>query len=158
MNFIAAVSPFVGVGIGGLLAMLLPLHEVEEIETYYTKEVLTYTESSVQDTQVTRFCFPWFCDRTEVEYGLQNTGAVAGDFVVHFQFHSDGEVATESATLSVGPGEAGVARSVSPFKGRSEYTIRVEPPVVKLPHLRTVTKPVNTFRILYDLLPHRLGR
>ena len=143
---------------GVLFAFLLPLHDREEVETYYTEEVLTYTETSVQDTQVTRFCFPWFCERTEVEYGLQNTGAVAGDFAVHFQFHNDGEAATESVTLSVGPGEAEVARSVSPFEGRSEYMIRVEPPVLKIPHRRTVTKQVSTFRVLYDLLPHRLGR
>ena len=161
MNLIAVVAPYAGgiVFAGGVLfGLSLPLHDREEVETYYTEEVLTYTESSVQDTQVRRFCLPWFCERTEVEYVLQNTGAVAGDFILHFQFHSGGEAVTESVTLSVGPGEVGIAKSVSPFEGRSEYTIGVEPPVVKIPHRRTVTRKVNTFRLWYDSLPHRLGR
>ena len=161
MNLIAAVASYAGgilFAVGVFVAFLLPLHDREEAETYFTEEVLTYKDSSVQDTQVRRFCLPWFCERTEVEYGLQNTGAVAGDFIVHFQFHSDGEAVTESATLSVGPGEVGIAKSVSPFKGRSEFTIGVEPPVVRTPHQRTVTRKVNTFGLLYDSLPHRLGR
>lgn len=161
MNLIGPVAPYAGgtlFAVGVFVAFLIPLHDREEIETYYTEEVLTYSESSVQDTQVRRFCFPWFCERTEVEYGLQNTGEVAGDFIVHFQFHNDSESATESATLNVGPGEVGIAKSVSPFEGRSEYTIGVEPPVVRIPHQRTVTRRVNTFRLLYDSLPHRLGR
>ena len=144
--------------VGAVLALFIPLHERVEVETHYTEEVLTYTESSVLDRQVTKFCFPRICDKTEVEYGFQNTSRSPGVFEVHVHFFNETEEATESESSSVASGEDALVNVVSPLEGRSQYTVEVMPPVVKVPHQRNVTKQFNTFRVLYDLLPHRLNR
>ena len=158
MNSIPGFLALPCIVIGGVLALFIPLHEKEEAETYFIEEVLTYAESSVLDKQITEFCFPWFCDRTEVEYGFQNTSTIPGDFVVHIRFFNGTEEATESVPSSVAPGEDALVNVVSPLKGRSQYKVEVVPPVVSVRRERTVTRQVNTLRMLYDLLPHRQPR
>ena len=157
MNNISSLLALACMGVGAVLGLFLPLHEVEEVETYFTEEVLTYVESNVLDKQVTKYCFPWFCEKTEVEYRFQNTSRTHGEFVVHIRFFNDTEEATESVSSSVAPGEDALVNVVSPLKGRSQYRAEVVPPVVKTPQQRTITSKVNTFRLMYDLLPHRQG-
>lgn len=137
-----------------VILLIAPIHDVEEVETYYTKDELTYRGLSFAETQVRRFCFPWFCDKTEVQYVFQNTSNATGDFVVRIHFFNDFSQATETLKSSVAPGDQASVTVVSPLKGRSQFKVDVVPPVVSVPHERTVTKRVNTFVKLYDLLRH----
>ena len=140
------------IGAAIVVAILLaPVHEVEQVETYYISEPLTYEETFRRASQVNRFCFPWFCDRTEVQYGIRNTDSDVGKFLITFAFDNGTDRATENVPQTVGSGEESTVSQTSPFRGVSEFSVGVAPPSKLVPHQRTVTKRVNTLSQLRRL-------
>ena len=145
---------FVGLAVFAVIAvaiLIVPVHEVEEVETYYTRELLTYEQTFVRESQVKRFCFPWFCDRTEVQYGLRNTDDALGEFHVNFVFDNDTDRDTKTETITIIAGEEVAVAVESPLRGHSEFTVNVIPPTKLVSHERTVTKKVSTLSKLGEL-------
>ena len=128
--------------------LLAPVHRVEESETYFTREPLTYEQTFVGKDQVRGFCFPWFCEKTEVRYVLRNTDEHPGDFNLNFVFSNASEVATKTISARAIAGEKVAVVAKSPIKGQSEFTVNVLAPTKSVPHERTVVKHVNTLSML----------
>ena len=97
--------------------LLAPVHRVEETETFFTREALTYQQSFVGKDQVKGFCFPWFCKKTEVRYLLRNTDVYPGDFSLNFVFSNASEVATKTVTTRAKAGEEMAVVVREPHKG-----------------------------------------
>ena len=127
------------------------MHEVEQTETYYVSEPLTYEETFLRASQVNRFCFPWRCEKTEVQYSIKNTDNAMGTFVINFAFDDGRDRATENVSLMIGPGEELTVSQTSPFKEVSEFSVSVAPPSKLVPHQRSVTKRVSTLSQLGEL-------
>ena len=150
MNPITMVEYAIGAVIA-VAILLAPVHEVEQVETYYISEPLTYEETFLRPSQVNRFCFPWFCDKTEVQFGIRNTDSDVGNFVITFAFDNGKDRATENVPQTLGSGEELTVSQTSPFRGISEFTVGVAPPSKLVPHQRTVTKHVNTLSQMWEL-------
>ena len=60
---------------------------------------------SFAQAKLTGFCFPWFCDKTEVQYGIRNTDSDVGKFLITFAFDNGKDRATENVAQTVGSGE-----------------------------------------------------
>lgn len=136
--------------------LIVPVHEVEEVETYYTPEELAYEQTLVRESQVTRFCFPWFCEKTQVQYGLRNTDDAPGEFRINLIFDNGSERESTTKTTTIIGGEERVVTVESPLRGKSDYTGNVIPPRKLVAHERTVTKNINTLSKLWELRPLRL--
>ena len=150
MNPMTMVKSAVGAVI--VVAILLaPVHEVEQAETYHISEPMTYEETFLRASQVNKFCFPWFCDKTEVQFGIRNTDSDVGKFVITFAFDNGTDRATENVAQTVGPSEEMTVSQSSPLRGVSEFSVGVAPPSKLIPHQRTVTKHVNTLSQLRRL-------
>ena len=79
----------VGSAIAAMFAvalLLAPIHRVEETETFFTIEALTYQQRFVDSDQVKGFCFPWFCEKTEIRYIFRNTDVYPGEFNLNIVF------------------------------------------------------------------------
>jgi hypothetical protein len=147
-------SGLVGLAVFTVIAvsvLIAPVHEVEEVETHYTREPLTYEQTFARESQVRRFCFPWFCDKTQVQYGLRNTDDSLGEFPVNFIFDNGSDRATKTETTTIIAGEEVAVTVVSPLKGQSGFTINVIPPAKRVSHEWTVTKKVSTLSKLGEL-------
>ena len=131
--------------------LLFPIHHVEQMETYFTREPLTYEETFVRASQVRPFCFPWFCDKTQVQYGIKNTDNGVGVFTVTFAFDNGTDRGTENASVEVQSGAEMTISQNSPLSGISEYSVDVTPPSKLVSHQRTVTKRVHTLSQLSEL-------
>ena len=138
--------------------LLAPVHRVEETETFFTREALTYQQSFVGKDQVKGFCFPWFCEKTEVRYLLSNTDLYPGDFNLNFVFSNASEVATKTVTTRAKAGEEMAVVVKSPIRGQSEFTVNVLAPAKPVPHERTVVKYVDTLSMLPGWLKLRRFR
>ena len=141
------VNGMVMSAVGAVIAvaiLLIPIHAVEELETFFTSEPLAYKETFVRHSQVGGFCFPWFCNKTEVQYGLRNMDEAQGAFNVNFVFDNGSEVATKTVSTSVIAGEEVAITTKSPLKGESEVRINVLSPVKSVPHERKVIRRVST--------------
>ena len=150
MNPITMVRTAIGAVIV-VAILLVPVHEVEQAETYYISEPLTYEETFLRASQVNRFCFPWLCAKTEVQYGIKNTDSDVGQFVITFIFDTGKDRATENVPQTIASGEEMTVSQTSPFRGVSEFSVDVSPPSKLVPHQRTVTKSVNTLSQLRGL-------
>ena len=131
--------------------MLVPIHDIEQTETYFTREPLTYEETFVRAKQVRPFCFPWFCDKTQDQYGIKNTDNGIGIFTVTFAFDNGTDRGTENVSIEVQAGTEMTISQNSPLRGISEYSVDVTPPSKLVSHQRTVTKRVNTLSQLSGL-------
>ena len=58
---------------------------------------LIYEKTSLPASQVNRFRFPWFCGKTEAQFGIRNTYSDVGKFLFAFAF-DDG---TNRVTVNV---------------------------------------------------------
>ena len=155
------VNKWIGWALGTVIAVAFltaPIHEIDEVETYYTYEPLTYRQTLLRNRQVNRICFPWFCERTEVQYGLQNTADASGLFSVNFVFDNDTSRETNTKTITLYAGEEGSVSMVSSLRGQSRFGVNVIAPQKAMQHERTVTKKVNTLSKLDDLWRLRLLR
>ena len=74
-----------------MVILLAPIHEVEQTETAFTRETLTYQETFVRERQVTGFCFPWICNKTQIQYGIRNTDDLPGEFGINVVFDNGSE-------------------------------------------------------------------
>ena len=124
---------------------------MEQAETYYISEPLTYEKTFLRASQVNRFCFPGFCDKTEIQYGIRNSDSNVGQFLITFAFDNGKDRATENVRQTVGTGEEMTVSQTSPFRGVSEFSVGVAPPSKLVPHQRTVSKHVNTLSQLRRL-------
>ena len=131
--------------------LLVPMHDVEQTETYFTREPLTYEETFVRANQIRPFCFPWFCDKTQVQYGIKNTDNSVGTFTVTFAFDNGTDRGSENVSVEVQVGAEITISKNSPLRGVSEYSIDVTPPSKLVSHQRIVTKRVNTMSQLSGL-------
>ena len=75
-----------------------------------------------------RFCFPWFCDKTEVPFDIRNTDNDVGKFLIIFAFDNGTDRATENLPQTVGRGEEMTVSQTSPFRGVSEFSVCAAPP------------------------------
>ena len=131
--------------------LLVPMHDVEQTETFFTREPLTYEETFVRANQVRPFCFPWFCDKTQVQYGIKNTDNSVGEFTVTFAFDNGTDRGTENVSVEVQAGAETTISQNSPHRGISEFSVDVTPPSKLVSQQRTVTKRVNTLSELSGL-------
>ena len=131
--------------------LLVPVHEVQEVETYDAREPLTYERTFLRESQVTRFCFPWFCDKAQVIYGLKNTDDVPGEFRINFIFDNRIERDTTTKSITIIAGEERAISVDSPIGGKSDFTVNVIPPRKIVTHERLVTKKINTLSKLNTL-------
>ena len=150
MNLQRMVTSAVGTVIV-ISILLVPMHDVEQTETYFTREPLTYEETFVRANQVRPFCFPWFCDKIQVQYGIKNTDNGVGVFTVTFAFDNGTDRGTENVSVEVQAGAEMTISQNSPLRGISEYSVDVTPPSKLVSHQRTVTKRVNTLSQLSEL-------
>ena len=138
--------------------LLAPVHRVEDVEIFFTREPLQYQQSFVSKDQVRGFCFPWFCEKTEVRYLLRNTDEYPGDFSLNFVFSKASEIATKTVSTRAKAGEEVAVVVKSPIRGQSEFTVNVLAPTKSVPQERTVVKHVNTLSRLPQLLKLRRSR
>jgi len=125
--------------------------EVEEVETYFTSEPYTYEKSLIRENQVRNF--PWINEVTRVQYMVKNTDAHEGTFNLNFIFDNGEETRTRTKTVDILAGEEKAVMIDSPLKGKSTVTLNVIPPNKSIPQERTVTKKVNVFDYLWQLIP-----
>ncbi len=149
------LNGLVGSAVAAMFAvalLLAPVHSVEETETYFTIEALTHQQRFMGSDQVKGFCFPWFCEKTEIRYLLRNTDAYPGEFNLNFVFRNASEVASKTVSARALAGEEVAVVVKSPIKGHSEFTVNVLAPTKSVPHERTVVRNVNTLSKLPELL------
>lgn len=126
----------------------VPIHEVEEVETYYTSEPLTFEKSLILETQVSRWIF-W--DATEVQYIVKNTDVKDGVFTLNFVFRNEKEIKSSTKRITILAGTQEAITEVSPFSGVSNVTLNVIPSNKSVTHERTITKKVTTWDKLGEL-------
>ena len=95
--------------------------------------------------------FPWFCGKTEAQFGIRNTDIHVGKFLITFAFDNGTDRAAENVPQTVGPDDEMTVSQTSPFRGVSEFSVDVTPPSKLVPHQWTVTKLVNTLSQLRRL-------
>ena len=134
----------IGLAFGGLIAAMVlttATWPIDQVETYYTPQPYTYTESEVLEKQVRNF--PWINEVTQVQYIVQNTNLSEGKFVLNFIFNNGSETATRTKTVVIIGGEQQAVTMNSPLKGISTIILNVIPPNYSIPHERTIQKMVN---------------
>ena len=126
----------------------IPIHEVEEIETYYTDEPLTFEKSLKLETQVRQWIF-W--DATEVQYIIKNTDVIDGVFTLNFIFRNEKDIKSSTKRIAILAGAQEAITVVSPLFGVSNVTLNVIPSNKSVRHERTITKKITTWDKLREL-------
>lgn len=126
----------------------IPIDTVEEVETYYTPEPLTFEKSPEHERQVRRWIF-W--DATEVQYIIKNTDTIDGVFTLNFVFSNEKEVRSRTKKIEILTGAQKVVTEVSPLNGVSKIMLNVIPPNKLIPHERIVSKNVILWDRIWEL-------
>ena len=126
----------------------VPIHEVEEIETYYTSEPLTFEKSLILETQVSRWIFS---NATEVQYIVKNTDVIDGVFTLNFVFRNEKETKSSTKRITILAGAQEAITEVSPLSGESTVTLNIIPSNKSVPHERTIIKKITTWDKLREL-------
>ena len=152
---------WIGIAISAVIVVAIlsvPIHDTEEVETYYSYEPLAFRETLVREKQVRRICFPWFCEKTEVQYRLRNIDDYPGQFSLNIIFDNGTNTDTVTESVNINAGEEVSVSIVSPLKGQSAFELNTIAPKKAIPHKRVVPKKVNTFSQLDELWRFRLLR
>jgi len=141
----------VGVAVALLIAGIIffvPIGTVEEVETYYTAEPLTFEKSLEHEAQVRRWIF-W--DATEVQYIIKNTDAKDGVFTLNFIFSNEKEIKSRTKKIKILAGAQEAVTEVSSLNGVSKITLNVIPPNKSVLHERIVSKEVTLWDRIWEL-------
>lgn len=119
--------------------LFVPIGKVDEVETYYTVEPVTYEKTIASESQVSRWIF-W--NATEIQYLIKNTDDVDGIFTLNFIFKNEGDVKTSTKRMEILAGAQEAITVTSPLNGVSTIILNIIPSSKSIPHTRIVTREV----------------
>lgn len=89
---------------------------------------------------------------TEVQYLMQNTDTIKGNFTLNFIFNNREDTKTNTRKITIAAGAQEAVTEISPLNGESSVQLNVIPPTKQVPYDVPVKKKVTILKKILDLI------